>query len=350
MSLTATDSAVRQWPNVTVVILAFKRLDRLRETLRHTLDGLDYPREALELIVVDNASENGTPEMLAAEFPEVRVIVLPENVGTSGWNAGLVAGTGAWTLMLDDDGHLAGDDLKRAVSAAEAHAADLVSFRVRSGLDPSFYFYDEYPTGLLSFWGTAVLLTRRAIEATGGFDPNVFIWGNELELTIRLLDAGMRHLHMPEIVAIHMKAPTPPRGEGKFEASAYRMNQRNLSYVSARSLQWRDAVAVLGNRVLRVLLDVHALDRRALDALPQIVRGTLAGVRARRPVRPELSTLYRRNFPDFASPLIFMRGPVARLRARSDAERAERDRLARLAQVYAARRAYFPAETAVLAV
>ena len=53
-----------------------------------------YPREQLELIVVDNASENGTPEMLAAEFPDVRVIVHPTNLGTSGWNAGLRAGTG----------------------------------------------------------------------------------------------------------------------------------------------------------------------------------------------------------------------------------------------------------------
>jgi hypothetical protein len=89
-------------PSVTVVILAFKRLDKLRETLRHTLEDLNYPAEALEVIVVDNASANGTAEMVGAEFPGVRVIVLAENVGASGWNAGLHAGSGRWTLMLDD--------------------------------------------------------------------------------------------------------------------------------------------------------------------------------------------------------------------------------------------------------
>ena len=199
-------------PRVTVVILAYKRLERLRETLTHTLEDLHYPREQLELIVVDNASENGTPEMLAAEFPDVRVMVHPTNLGTSGWNAGLLAGTGKWTLMLDDDGHLEGDTLKTAIAAAEEHQADLVSFRSRSGYDRDFYFDTDLPTGVLSFWGTAALLSRRAIDTTGGFDPNIFIWGNELELTMRILDAGLRHLHLPDHDAIHMKA-LPVHGE-----------------------------------------------------------------------------------------------------------------------------------------
>ena len=199
-------------PRVTVVILAYKRLERLRETLQRTLEDSGYPAQALEVIVVDNASENGTPEMVADEFPSAKVIVLPENVGASGWNAGLTAGTGRWTLMLDDDGHLAGDDLARAVAAAEEHRADLVTFRSRSGYDPDFYFDAEYPTGLLSFWGTAALLSRRAIEETGGFDPNIFLWANELELTMRVLDAGLRHLHVPDIAAVHMK---PPPLEGR---------------------------------------------------------------------------------------------------------------------------------------
>jgi len=337
-------------PLVTVVILAFKRLDRLRETLQHTLDELDYPNDRLELIVVDNASENGTPEMVAAEFPMAKVIVLPKNVGTSGWNAGLVAGSGTWTLMLDDDGHLEGQDLRRAVVAAEEHGADLVSFRSRSGYDRDYFFDDEYPTGLLSFWGTAVLLSRRAIAETGGFDPGIFIWGNELELTMRILDGGMRHLNMPEIAAVHMKAPPPPREEKQFADWAYRQNQRNMAYVAARAMGWRDLVPVQGNRVLRVLIDGRSLDRRAWKALGSIVAGTVAGLRRRRPLRPELSRLYRTTFPEFASPFVFMRGPVARLRGRGDAERAEHDRLARLDAVFARRAAYFPKETAALVV
>ncbi len=126
------------------------------------------------------------------------------------------------------------------------------------------------------------------------------------------------------------------------------MNQRNLAYVAARSLRPRDLVAVQANRILRVLLDSRSLDRGALTALPAVVRGTLAGQRARRPVRPEVSALYRRNFPDFGSPLMFMRGPLARLRALGDPGRAQRDRLDRDARVYVKRARYFPAEPSVL--
>jgi GT2 family glycosyltransferase len=337
---------VAEAPLVSIVILAYKRLDRLRETLRHTFEDLAYPHERLEVIVVDNASANGTPEMVAAEFPGVRVVELPENVGVSGWNAGLAVARGDWLLMLDDDGHLTGDTLARAVARAEAERADLVSMRSRSGYDPDFFFDSDYPTGLLSFWGTAALLSRRAFAATGGYDPRVFVWAGELELTMRVLDAGLRHLTLPDLAAVHMKPPPEPGRP--LQVPIYRMNQRNLAYVAARSLRWRDLVPVQVNRVVRVLLDSRTLDRGALTALPEVARGTLAGLRARRPVRPEVSALYRRNFPDFGSPFIFMRGPVARLRALRDPERAQRDRLARDARVYVRRARYFPAEPSVL--
>jgi GT2 family glycosyltransferase len=335
-------------PRVTVVILAYKRLERLRETLTHTLEDLHYPREQLELIVVDNASENGTPEMLAAEFPDVRVIVHPTNLGTSGWNAGLLAGTGKWTLMLDDDGHLEGDTLKTAIAAAEEHQADLVSFRSRSGYDRDFYFDTDLPTGVLSFWGTAALLSRRAIDTTGGFDPNIFIWGNELELTMRILDAGLRHLHLPDHDAIHMKA-LPVHGE-PLPAKIYATNQRNLAYVTAKSLRWRHLLPALGSRFARVLFDGYALGTGALTALPEVVRGTVAGLRVRQPLRPELSALYRRNFPDFRSPLVVVRGPVSRVRALRDPERAERDRAALVERIYARRRPYYPSEPTVFSI
>src|SRR5207244_895880 len=105
-----------------------------------------------------------------------------------------------------------------------------------------------------------------------------------------------------------------------------------------------DLLAVQANRVLRVLLDTRVLDRSAIGALRDVARGTLDGLRARRPVRPEVSRLYRRNFPEFGSPFMFMRGPVARLRAIGDPERAEQDRLARDADVYATRHRFFPSE------
>src|SRR3954470_17202171 len=260
-------SAGRAYPRVTLAILAYNRRDAVRHTLHRMLEDLDYPTDALEPIVVDNASSDGTAEMLSAEFPGVRIIRSPRNVGASAWNLAFAAGTGAFFLILDDDCHLEGNGLARAVAAAEANDADLVSFRVRSGVDPGYHFDEEYATGLLSYWGCAALLSRRAVERLGGYDPNIFIWGNELELTIRLLDAGLRHLTLPDVVAVHMKAPRAPRDYQEF---GYRMHHRHMAYVSARFLRWGDLVPVLGHRLLQVAIDVFALDPRVLTALPSV--------------------------------------------------------------------------------
>jgi glycosyltransferase involved in cell wall biosynthesis len=57
------------WPTVTVVFLAFNRRDHLRMSMRKTLEELDYDRDRLEVIVVDNASTDGTAEMVRASSP-----------------------------------------------------------------------------------------------------------------------------------------------------------------------------------------------------------------------------------------------------------------------------------------
>jgi GT2 family glycosyltransferase len=332
-------------PRVTLAILAYNRRTAVRETLHRMLENLDYPADRLEAIVVDNASTDGTVEMLADEFPAVRVIRMERNIGASAWNHALAAGTGDYRLILDDDCHLEGDALARAVTAAQANGADLVSFSVRSGIDREYFFNDEYATGLLSYWGCAALLSRRAVERLGGYDTNIFIWGNEVELTMRLLDEGLSHLVLPSVVAVHMKLGRPPRA---YQEWGYRMHNRNIAYVTARFLRPQDLIPVLAYRLLRLAIDMFALDRRAITALPIVAEGIVRGLRARRPVRPEVSALYREAFPDFTSPFATLRGPRERLLASHDPERAERDRLARQERFFGRRRRYFPTEASVL--
>src|SRR3954464_5033867 len=84
----------------TLAILAYNRCDAVRDTLRRMLEDLDYPGE-LEPIVVDNASTGGTAELLARDFPAVRVIRTERNIGASAWNRALTTGTGDWFLILD---------------------------------------------------------------------------------------------------------------------------------------------------------------------------------------------------------------------------------------------------------
>lgn len=289
-------------PRVTVAVLAYNRREPLATTLRVLENELDYPRERLEIIVVDNASTDGTADMVRHEHPGVKLIVSPDNRGIAGWNRAFAAGTGEWFLVLDDDCFVDGDGLRRAVAAGSEQEAGLVSLAVASSV-PGERFSDAYRTGMLCFWGCAVLVRADAVRELGGFDERLFIWAHELDFTMRLLDAGYRHLHLPEVEAVHMK---PVNGA---TVTSHRRNMRNWGYLAAKLLQPGDAVGVLGALIVRAALE-SGLDVGHLGGSLAAVKGFREGLRTRRPVRPAVSRLYRRNFLDFGS---FFR-PALRLR------------------------------------
>jgi len=300
-------------PLVSIVFLAFNRRAELTTSLEKVLTELEHPPGGVEVVVVDNASTDGTAEHVRARFPQVTLIRNPENVGTSGWNVGLATSRGRWCLLLDDDCYVVGDGLVRAVAAAEEDRADLVTFRVRSGVDPGYFFDEEYRPGLFAFWGCAALISRRAVEELHGYDPKIFFWANELEFTLRLLDRGMRHLYLPDVVPVHMKPPTNP--EQTFMLRPMRINGRHWAYIAGKALRPHHAAAAFASHLWSTLYVAAFEDRDALKALPDITAGFLHGLRSRAPVRPEVSRAYRTHCRELANPLRWARPPSALLRA-----------------------------------
>jgi GT2 family glycosyltransferase len=76
-------------PRVSVIVVTWNKKDYVLQLLA-SLGNLTYPRECIDILVVDNASGDGTLEAIIEEFPEVRVIRNPENLGgTGGFNTGL---------------------------------------------------------------------------------------------------------------------------------------------------------------------------------------------------------------------------------------------------------------------
>lgn len=334
------------WPRVTVAILAYDKREEVRMTLGEVLQ-LDYPADALHVVVVDNASADGTAAMVAEEFPSVEVIPMERNLGAPAWNRAFARLESEWCLVLDDDCYIGGDALRRAVSAAGAEGADLVSFRVRSSVEPDYYFSDDEPLGLLAFWGCAFLISRRALASTGGYDPNIFMWGNELDLALRLLDAGMSHLFMPEVVAVHMKGP---RGADVLGSGRHATIYRHWAYVAVKLLRPLDATRVLARLATAVALDTVAVAPAAARTLPELARGALAGLRVRRPVRAVVSAAARDNVVSFSNPIPFLRPPSERLRVRLGAARdgMGADPAQRVARFRAERARFYPARTASL--
>jgi GT2 family glycosyltransferase len=281
------------------VFLVHNRREELRESLHRMLVESDYDREHIDVVVVDNASSDGAAAMVRDEFPRVRLIACSTNTGISGINVGFAEARGDYVLALDDDCYLPPDGLRRAVAAAIEHRADLVSFKVVSTHDPGWVF-EKHSRGLLVFVGCAFLARREVLQDLGGFDPELFIWANELEFMLRFFDRGFRHLHLPDVVAQHMKPP----GQGKgVDYRAYRINARNWAYIAGKLLRPRDAAGALTALMATEIRDGFRNDRAALRALPDTVLGFLHGLRLRDAVRSaKLSRCYRRNYVSFASP------------------------------------------------
>jgi GT2 family glycosyltransferase len=301
-------------PTVTIVFLVYNRREQLRTSLIAMTEGSDYPAELTDVIVVDNASDDGSAAMVEREFPSVRVVRRESNCGVSGWNDGFRLARGDWVLALDDDCHLPPDGLRRAVEAGEEQSADLVSFKVISTEDPGVVFTDNYRTGLFAFWGCAVLMRRAVVEELGGYDPEIFVWANELEFMLRFFDHGFRHLYLPEVVAQHMKGAP----DHWIDEPSYRINARHFAYIAGKHLRARDAPAAFISLLSRNVRDGVRTERAALKAVVDTTGGFLHGLRRRAPVRnARLSAAYRRDFETFAGPwrlsrplpdLLFRRG------------------------------------------
>ncbi|HEX8104365.1 MAG TPA: glycosyltransferase [Solirubrobacteraceae bacterium] len=328
-------------PEVSVLILAYQRRDEVDNTLTKLRDALEHPQRGIEIIVCDNASTDGTAEMVAERHPGVRVIRSPENIGAPALNLGFAQGRGDWFLILDDDCYIEGDALVRALAAGREHDADLISFAVVSGKDRGYRFDRDYQLGLLGFWGCAFLISRRAYEQVGGYDPEIFIWGNEPELTLRTLNAGFRHLYFPSVVAIHMKAPPDP-GQPTMSRT---MNLRHFTHTATKHFPARQLVPALSSLIARGMLGGLARGEVRESAVA-LREGVCSGLRHRAPARPEIAALYQRNFAEFVSPTRFT-GGVRGLLRRGDRE-AEHEALRRA--FWAERPALYPDAEASLRV
>jgi GT2 family glycosyltransferase len=334
-------------PSVTVVILSWNRCDELRTNLRQTLFVSSYDPELVDVVVVDNASDDGSAHMVRDEFPQVRLIERDWNSGVSGINDGFAEATGELVLALDDDCYLPPDGLTRAVAAMTEHGADLVSFAVTTPFVPGYRFDLRYRTGLLTYWGCAVLMRRTVVERLGGYDPGIFVWANELELMLRFFDAGFRHLYFPEVVAVHMKDPRGATWRDRIASRSYLMDRRHWAYIAGKRLQRRDAVETLVALTSGCLRDGIRVKRAALKAIPLAVRGFADGLRQRDPVRSRaVSRTYRRNFHSFASPWWLSRPPaefVTRALSREGSKPPGRKD-----EYFIARERYYPSQAATL--
>ena len=225
-------------PDISIIIVSWN----VRERLRACLDSLPRAVASIETIVVDAASADGTPEMVRAEFPFVRLIACSDNVGYSrGNNLGLAQARGQYALILNPDTQLAGQSLAVMAAYLDDHPrvgvlgprlvlADgsvqpsrrrfpslttaLFESTWLAGLAPrrvlEHYYAADLPeaeTAEVDWLVGAALMVRRAVwEQVGLLDEGFFMYSEELDWQRRIRAAGWQIVYLPTAVVRHFEA------------------------------------------------------------------------------------------------------------------------------------------------
>ncbi len=203
----------------------------------------------IEIIVVDNASEDGSVEALRQKFPDVKIIANKENVGFGkANNQGLEIAQGEYVLLLNPDTLLKDNTLTKMLEFMDAHTdtglatckvlnpdgtlqlacrrsfpRPWVSFTKIIGLSSLFpksklfakynlTYLDEnetYEVDAVS--GSFMFLRGEAIKSVGGFDPDFFMYGEDLDLCYRIKEKGWKVYYYPETEIIHYKGESAKR-------------------------------------------------------------------------------------------------------------------------------------------
>jgi hypothetical protein len=113
--------------DLSIIIVSWNVKDKLRENLL-ALQSSIFPGKKMEIFVVDNASADGSAAMVAAEFPQIRLIANQENLGFSkANNQAIELATGRFILLLNPDMRVYPDTLDKALSWAENNPQATVS-------------------------------------------------------------------------------------------------------------------------------------------------------------------------------------------------------------------------------
>jgi hypothetical protein len=188
-------------PQVTGVVSTWNKRDDLRENLV----GLFAQTEPFaEVVVVDNASSDGTVEMIAEEFPDVRLTVMPHSEfgACETFNIGFKAAQTPLLAILDDDIVMPPDWVQKTVDRMlqEPETTAILSTQViEPGMPDGYRNAPEFNQEryMSTFRGCASLARTKALAEAEYYDERLFIYGNERDLTCRLLNLGYRVLQFP---------------------------------------------------------------------------------------------------------------------------------------------------------
>jgi GT2 family glycosyltransferase len=250
-------------PEASILIVSFNTRDLLREcvqTVQRESSGVSY-----EIIVIDNASRDGSADMVEAEFPEARLIRSQINLGfAAANNRGFEIARGRYIVLLNSDAFLCPGTLRLSIDHMNAHPyAGLAAGRLVGRDDswqPSARMFPSPLNAMLAMSGLAArypksrffgradrtwadpldpalvdwvpgaysIIRRDVLDRVGFFDERFFLYYEEVDLCRRIKTAKNQIWYWPDITAVHLG------GE-----SAKTIKTQEISCTGSQLVLWR---------------------------------------------------------------------------------------------------------------
>lgn len=291
--------------DLSVVIVSWNVMALLERCLSSIYASLQNPLRTgkqdtlqCEIIVVDNASTDGSPAMVRQRFPAVNLIVSDTNLGfTKANNVGIAHSSGRYLLLLNPDTEVLGNALRAMVSYMDQHP-DV------GALGPKLLFPDghiqssrrRFPTLATAFlestilqqwfphnrvlqryyvqdrsdneeqdvdWvtGACLLIRRQAWEHVGPLDEGFFMYSEELDWCRRLKKAGWRVAYIPWAEIIHHEG----------QSSSQVVPARHIYFQSSKVRYFRKHHGLLAGELLRFFLLATYVYQLLMESLKWLV-------------------------------------------------------------------------------
>lgn len=278
----------------------------VRYFLEHCLRSVEKAAAHLpcEIIVVDNASVDGSCEMVKEHFPGISIIRNTENLGfAKANNVGIRQSKGKYVLLLNPDTVIEENIFKNTVAFMDEHpdagglgvqmvdgkgrflpeskrslpTPDVAFYKIfgLSAIFPGSKVFGKYHLGYLSkdethavqvLSGAFMLLRREALDKTGLLDEDFFMYGEDIDISYRLLQAGYKNYYYPKSRIIHYKGESTKKSSINYVRMFYsamvtfankhftRKHARLLNYFIQTAIWLRASIALFSRVFQRLLM------------------------------------------------------------------------------------------------
>ncbi len=243
--------------DVSIIIVNWNAQDLLAKCLRCVESTVK--KTTYEIIVIDNASTDGSQEMIQRDFPQVRLIDNAVNAGfATANNQGMKISQGRYDLLLNSDAFVKDETIDEMVAFMDAHPEAGMSgcqllyedgrlqpscysfpslsteFYTALQLDKLFAKNREFGKYLMTYWdfndvrevdaimGAFMLVRKTAIAQVGMMDDSFFMYSEEMDWCFRFKKNGWKTLYNPNVQAVHLWGGSSKRMKVEMFLQLYR--------------------------------------------------------------------------------------------------------------------------------